>query len=138
MTDDYQDVINLPRHVSPCRKQMPLLDRSAQFAPYSALVGYEDCIAEEGRLTEEKPFVTDEGKSLLNAKLDFWQRNKNLTMQVVHFVPDGKKSGGKLQRKLASLKRIDADNGRVVFQDKTSVAFDLLVDICHDAFGLLN
>ena len=35
----YDDIINLPYHVSPTRKQMSMHDRAAQFAPFAALVG---------------------------------------------------------------------------------------------------
>ena len=40
----YDDIINLPHHVSKTRKQMSMHDRAAQFAPFSALVGYEDAV----------------------------------------------------------------------------------------------
>ena len=40
MTDDYDDIINLPHHVSAVYKPMPLLSRAAQFAPFAALTGY--------------------------------------------------------------------------------------------------
>ena len=40
----YEDIIDLPHHVSVTRPQMSLHDRAAQFAPFSALVGYEEAI----------------------------------------------------------------------------------------------
>ena len=43
----YDDIINLPHHVSPTRKRMSMHDRAAaQFAPFAALVGYDDAVAE--------------------------------------------------------------------------------------------
>ena len=50
----YDDIINLPHHVSPTRKQMSMHDRAAQFAPFAALVGYDDAVAETARLTESR------------------------------------------------------------------------------------
>ena len=50
----YEDIINLPHHVSSKRPQMPMLDRAAQFSPFAALTGYDDAIHETGRLTDEK------------------------------------------------------------------------------------
>lgn len=38
----YNDIINLPHHVSATRPQMPMMDRAAQFSPFAALTGY-DC-----------------------------------------------------------------------------------------------
>lgn len=43
-TDKYGDIIHLPHHQSARRPQMPLLDRAAQFAPFSALEGYEEVL----------------------------------------------------------------------------------------------
>ena len=42
----YDDIINMKHHVSKVHKQMSLEERSAQFAPYAALEGYEDEIKE--------------------------------------------------------------------------------------------
>ncbi len=46
----YDDIINLPRHISKKHPQMSLYARSAQFAPFAALTGYEDVIKD----TEKK------------------------------------------------------------------------------------
>lgn len=48
---NYDDIINLPHHVSSKRPQMPMLDRAAQFSPFAALTGYDDAIHETARLT---------------------------------------------------------------------------------------
>ena len=44
MTDNYEDIINLPHHVSKRHPQMSMWNRAAQFAPFAALTGYEDAI----------------------------------------------------------------------------------------------
>ena len=46
---DYSDIINLPHYVSKKRPQMSIEQRSAQFAPFAALTGYEDEIEEAGK-----------------------------------------------------------------------------------------
>ena len=53
-TRKYDDIINLPHHVSKRHPQMPLLNRAAQFAPFAALTGYQESIEETARLVEEK------------------------------------------------------------------------------------
>lgn len=50
----YDDIINLPHHVSKTHPQMSMETRAAQFAPFAALTGYEDEIDETVRKTEEK------------------------------------------------------------------------------------
>lgn len=35
MNDNYDDIIDLPHHVSKTRRQMPMEKRAAQFAPFN-------------------------------------------------------------------------------------------------------
>ena len=53
MTNKYDDIINLPRHISTKHPQMSLEARSAQFAPFAALTGYDEMIEEKVKLTNE-------------------------------------------------------------------------------------
>ena len=43
---NYDDIINLEHHISQKHKPMSLYARSAQFAPFSALTGYEEKVNE--------------------------------------------------------------------------------------------
>lgn len=49
----YEDIINLPHHISKTRPQMDISDRAAQFSPFAALTGYNAAIEETGRMHEE-------------------------------------------------------------------------------------
>lgn len=51
---NYDDIINMPHHVSKKRKPMSLKNRSAQFAPFSALKGYQEKINEITRINDKK------------------------------------------------------------------------------------
>lgn len=42
--DNYDDIINLPHHVSNRHPQMSMWNRAAQFAPFAALSGYDEAI----------------------------------------------------------------------------------------------
>ena len=53
MKDNYEDIINLP-HYEPKHKRMSMSVRSAQFAPFSALIGFNDEVKETERLVEKK------------------------------------------------------------------------------------
>lgn len=46
MSNNYDDIINLPHHVSKRHPQMSMLNRAAQFAPFAALTGYDAAINE--------------------------------------------------------------------------------------------
>jgi len=54
MSNKYDDIINLPHHVSTKHPQMSLEARSAQFAPFAALTGYDEMIQKTVRITSEK------------------------------------------------------------------------------------
>ena len=52
--DNYEDIINLPHHVSKTHPQMSMYNRAAQFSPFAALTGYEKAIEEARNEQEEK------------------------------------------------------------------------------------
>lgn len=45
----YDDIIDLPHHVSPTRPRMPVEARAAQFAPFAALAGFTEAIESTAR-----------------------------------------------------------------------------------------
>ncbi|MCR5313231.1 MAG: hypothetical protein K6E54_06265 [Bacteroidaceae bacterium] len=49
-TENYDDIINLPHHVSKVHPKMTMENRAAQFAPFAALVGYEQAISEASKI----------------------------------------------------------------------------------------
>ena len=55
----YEDIINLPHHVSASRPQMDLLDRAAQFSPFAALTGHGAAIEETARQAVERVEKTE-------------------------------------------------------------------------------
>lgn len=54
MKNNYDDIINLPHHVSKNHSQMSLEARAAQFAAFAALTGYDDKIKETEKIANEK------------------------------------------------------------------------------------
>jgi hypothetical protein len=42
----YEDIVDLPHHVSKKHHHMSMHDRAAQFSPFAALTGYEQAIDE--------------------------------------------------------------------------------------------
>ena len=50
----YEDIINLPHHVSKKHPQMTMYQRAAQFAPFAALVGHDRAIEETAREHTDK------------------------------------------------------------------------------------
>lgn len=50
---NYDDIINLPHHVSAKHPKMSMYNRAAQFSPFAALTGYEKAIEEAQKKQEE-------------------------------------------------------------------------------------
>ena len=65
----YEDIINLPHHVSSTRPRMPMADRAAQFSSFRALSGYGDAVKETARLTGQRIELDESAKAVLDEKL---------------------------------------------------------------------
>lgn len=65
----YDDIINMSRPKSK-RPSMSIEARAAQFAPFSALVGYEESIMETSRITNEKHVLSQSKIDNINDKLN--------------------------------------------------------------------
>ena len=90
MTGDYDDIINLPHHISKTRPQMSMKDRAAQFSPFAALTGYDAAIKETGRLTTEKIELDDEALNNLNMRFQilFERLDEHPDIAITYFKPD--------------------------------------------------
>lgn len=60
LTNNYDDIINHPHHVSKKHPQMSMMARAAQFAPFAALTGYEAAIDDTKRKVEQEWEVKSE------------------------------------------------------------------------------
>ena len=77
---NYDDIINLPRHISKKHPQMSRKDRAAQFAPFAALTGHKDAIRETERLITQKKVLDEDQKVIINNQLQriLYKTNTNL------------------------------------------------------------
>jgi len=71
-------------------------DRAAQFAPFAALVGYDDAVAETARLTESRPELDGQEQRAINECLAYIADHihEQPEVRIKYFVPDEHKSGG--------------------------------------------
>ena len=116
---NYDDIINMPRHISSKHPQMKIIDRAAQFAPFAALTGHKESINEASRITDSKKELDENQKEILNNKLNYILLNldKLLEIKITYFQADLKKSGGKYVTVLASIKKIDEYNKVLVLNN---------------------
>ena len=92
----YEDIIDLPHHVSYRHPRMSRIDRAAQFAPFSALTGYGAAVEETARLTEGLTELDETARALLNEKLRMLADSLGDEPQIsiTYFRPDERKAGG--------------------------------------------
>ena len=107
--NQYEDIINLPHHVSTTRPQMPMSDRAAQFSPFAALTGYDAAIKETGRLTDTKIELDDEELHNLNLKFQFLVEHleDEPEVAVTYFKADERKAGGAYLEATGIVKKLD-------------------------------
>lgn len=125
----YDDILEMPHHVSRSRPQMPVADRAAQFAPFAALSGHYDAVKEAARQTDAKAEMDESCKEMLDQKLQEIQNQPDSTVSVTYFVPDLKKSGGAYVTVTGRIKRIDGNNHKIILADGTCIPADNIIEI---------
>lgn len=138
--NNYEDIINLPHHVSKKHPQMSIWSRSAQFAPFAALTGYDDAVKETARLTDKRLEIDEGLKNILNNKLQYILDNKLLQPEITftYFVYDTKKLGGKYIEKTGVVKKIDLNEKYIMLKDKTKISIDEIINITGDILENIN
>ena len=131
MSGPYDDIINLPHHVSRTRPQMPRADRAAQFAPFSALVGYGAALVETARLTDRRIKLEEDDRAALDRKQqELLERiGERPEVAITWFVPDARKDGGQYITTVGRLKRIDEVRRVMVLVDRTEIPLNDIFDI---------
>lgn len=128
MNNKYQDIINLPHYEPKKHPRMSIESRSAQFAPFSALTGYDDVVKETGRLTQRKLELSEEQKINISLKLQEALDNKKEVL-IKYFIKDIKKQGGKYSEKTGVIKKYDQIKQMIIFYDKTQIEINNVVEI---------
>jgi len=132
----YSDIVALPHHVSDRRPQMPRKNRAAQFAPFAALSGYEEEIAEEARLTQSRRNLTEEEREILADRLTLLCRLCPTQQSVTFtwFVPDLRKNGGEYRTDSGIVVHICDRTRQIVLKDGTFIPVDAVDQIESDLF----
>ena len=140
MNKNYDDIINLPHYVSKKRPQMSIEARSAQFAPFAALTGYDEKVKETARLTDKKIELEDGQKEILNNKLLYLLENIDAKPEITftYFIKDNKKTGGKYIDKTGVVRKIDMIEQYIQFIDKTKIYIDDILSIESSIYNIFE
>jgi hypothetical protein len=128
---DYDDIIDLPHHVSPTRARMSRADRAAQFSSFEALTGHEEQIEEAARLTDGKLQLSPEETEALNSNMNYIIDNIALCpeVEIIYFVPDERKDGGKYLPVSMKIRKIDLVNRTVTDTENNVINIDYIYSV---------
>lgn len=132
----YDDIINLPHYISKKHPQMSLEARSAQFAPFEALRGYDDVIKETARLTNERKEIDESQKIILDEKLQIIGEQISMKPMITftYYIPDSKKDGGRYATVTGNVKKIDEYKHIIVLEDRNQIPISEIVEIIGEIF----
>ncbi len=132
----YEDIIGLEHPTSKKHPRMSRLNRAAQFAPFAALTGYGDAIAEAARLTEGQQELSEADQLALGEKLGLLRDHlaASPTVTLTYFRPDARKAGGEYVSLTGVVRRVREYEREVVMADGTVIPFDRILDVDGDVF----
>ena len=136
----YDDMLNLPHHVSPTHPQMSALARAAQFSPFAALTGYDDAVKETARLTDAKQELDEDEKACISERLNILQEHiaAHPTVTITYFQPDKKKDGGAYVSTTAPVKKIDQIENIIKMMNGELIPLSDILSVEGDLFKLLE
>lgn len=134
--DQYNDIIDLPHHVSATRPRMSMIDRAAQFSPFAALTGYDAAIKETGRLTDQRIELSEDSRAALDRKQQLLVGGlaDHPEVSVTYFIPDERKSGGAYVTVTGIVKKVDDYQRLLLLTDGTKIPLDDILDLESELF----
>lgn len=137
--ENYNDIIHLSRPKSK-HPQMSLHQRSAQFAPFAALTGYEGQVKETARLTDKRIEIDEELKQILDMKIQVIKEkiSSKPELEITYFIPDDKKDGGRYETIFDNISKIDNYNEKLIMQNGLKIDIKEIIDINSEIFKTIR
>lgn len=134
--DNYLDIINLPHHTSLKHPRMSIYSRASQFAPFSALIGYDEMVKEASRITSVKKELDDELRMLLDIRLQilFEHIKENPLVTFTYFLQDNNKKSGKYITVTGMIKKIDKVKQDIVLTNSIKIPIKDIINISSNIF----
>ena len=129
----YSDIIDLPHHQSIYRPHMTVYNRAAQFAPFAALVGYDEMVQDTADilLLDKRIILSEDAKCLLDVQLQGIREKIDLNpeIKIVYFDEKVNKLGGGYALHSGKVKKIEEYPAMLVFLDGKKVSVEDIVQI---------
>lgn len=121
----YSDIIDLPHHQSVWRPHMTNYNRAAQFAPFAALVGYDQMVQDtvDILLLEKKVILSEDQKNILDEKLRLLklQIAKRPEVQVTYFDEASNELGGGYVSYSGIFRCVEEHPSRLILMDRKEI-----------------
>lgn len=136
----YNDMLDLPHHVSMTHPRMSIQERAAQFSPFAALTGYGDVVRETARLTDDFMDLDENSREGLDRRLALLQEHlhEGPEVTVSCFQPDERKSGGAYRSVTGIVKKIDTYGRFLVMTDGKKIPVEYIIQIDGELFGSIG
>ena len=133
---EYDDIIDLPHHVSMKHAHMPMKDRAAQFSPFAALTGHSDALDETARLTSRRIELSEDEKIVLDRRMKIVMDSvlKDMEFTFIYFVPDIHKEGGRYRSLKGKVKKINLSKSLIYIEDGTRINIKDIIKIDSEIF----
>ena len=127
----YDDIINLPHHVSKTHPPMDMMERAAQFSPFAALTGYEAAAKETGRLTQPRIELDESEKEVLDQQLHKLEAAfpKTPSAAFTYFIPDVRKEGGTYRTVSGKIRKIDSYRRMIILESGEQIPIEEIINI---------
>lgn len=127
----YDNIINLPHHISKYRTHLSASQRASQFAPFSALTGYGEAIKEKEKILVDKIILEDDEKELINECLQGLNNDikNNPYVTITYFAKDKLTDKGNYITISGNLKKIDIINKWIILTSNIKIELDNIIKI---------
>ena len=127
----YDDIMDLPHHVSKTHPPMDMMERAAQFSPFAALTGYEAAAKETGRLTQPRIELDESEKELLDQQIQKLEAAfpKNPSAAFTYFIPDARKEGGTYRTVSGKIRKIDPYRRIIFLESGEQIPMEEIINI---------
>lgn len=128
--NNYDDIIHLPRPISK-RVPMPMNQRAAQFAPFSALVGYSEKIADVSKVLDSRIELTEERIAEISCKIRTIEEhlNQKPIVTITYFVPVRGEATGFYQTISTRVHKVDSLQQQLLLEDNLPISFSNIIAI---------
>ena len=132
----YSDIIDLPHHQSERRPHMSVYNRAAQFAPFAALVGYDEMVQDTAdyRLLDQRIILSEDEKNDLDEKLKVLLEhlNQKPMVRVIYFESSADSVKGRYVEHQGEIKKIEEHPNTLIFVDGKRILVENIIDMNSD------